>query len=244
MHLISRALIVASVLGLFTVPATALDLTQRQIDVAGNLDMAAARKVVTKLLKLDSSANAPIYLHVLATGGTAQGVLMVADTIGAIESPVVAVVLTEVRGAGAALVPFADRVEIYPSAGFVFTEVNYEGVSKPKPKKAKKKKKDGDESKADEPPAAPDPEKLLLQDARTRYLETFWGRVAKRIDRKKSSLLKAIAGGGFILTAREALREKVADARVKDLRYAPLPVETSETKVTTTLKTVATPEAR
>ena len=69
-------------------------------------------------------------------------------------------------------------------------------------------------------------------------------RVAKRIDWNKSKLLKTIASGGFILTAKEALRENVADARVKRLRYAPLPVESSETKVTTSLKTTATPEAR
>jgi ATP-dependent protease ClpP protease subunit len=247
MYRVSRLLMIASLLvSVFAFPAAALDLTQRQIDVAGKLDMSSARKVVTKLMKLDAASNAPIYLQVLATNGTAQGVLMVADTIAAIESPVVAVVMTEVRGAGATLVPFADRVEIYPSAGFVFTEVGYEGVGKPKPEKKKKddEAKKAKKAKKAEAPPTPDPHKQLLQEARSRFLKAFWGRVAKRIDRKPAKLIQAIEKGGFILTAKDALREDVADGRVSELRYAPLPVKTLEEKVTTSLKTTATPDAR
>jgi len=122
--------------------AAALELTQRQVQVNAKLDVSSAGKLSEKLLAFDAQGTAPIHMMISATSGTAQGVLLLADTIRSLESPIVAVVTTHVRGAGAALVAFADHVLVYPSSGLVFTEVPYEGVKKYEPsKKGKKKKK-------------------------------------------------------------------------------------------------------
>jgi hypothetical protein len=45
-----------------------------------------------------------------------------------------------------------------------------------------------------------------------------------------------MAAGGFIVTAEEAVRQKIADAIVESITYTTLPETKSETKVITTDK--------
>lgn len=227
-----------------------LILTDRQIPVTGKINVSAATKVATKLLRLDTEAQAPIYLMVTATDGSAQGVRLIADTIRGIESPVVAVVTTQVRGAGAALTPFADRVLMYASAGLVFTEVDYEGVAKPKDKdkdqaKAKAKNAPG----AEKPAATPDkgeaasakapevkPQAKLLQAVRAAYLDDFWAAVAQRMYWKTPTLKAKLDEGGFALSAAEAVKQKIAYAVVERLTYTTLGETKREFKATTSDK--------
>jgi hypothetical protein len=214
-------------------PARSLELTQRQIPVTGSLNVAGAAKVADKILELESAGVAPIYLIVSATEGTAQGVLLVADTIQQVQSPVVAVVVTQVHGAGTAVAPFADRVVIYPSAGMVFTEVPYEGVKKPEPPKEK-----AATDSAEEPKEVPkvEPGDVLLQKARTTYLDRFWERVAGRIRWKTQTLSARIEEGGFILTPGEAVEQKIADALVDRITLLRLAETKREVKTVTTEK--------
>ena len=224
--------------------ASALDLTQRQIAVSGKLTVTAASKTADKIVAMEAKATAPIYLKVTATEGSAQGVSLIADTIRSIESPVVAVVTTQVHGAGSALAVFADKVVLYPSAGLVFTELPYEGVKKPKPPTKEVAKGAEDTKDANTSPSkgaakakAPEtlkPEEKLMQSARTSYLDRFNARLARRLKMKTKGLEVKLAEGGFILTASEAVSRKIADEVVERITFTQLPVVKRERKVTTT----------
>jgi hypothetical protein len=184
--------------------------------------------------------------------------MLLADIIRALKSPVVAVIVTQVHGAGAALAMFTDRALIYPSAGLVFTDVEYEGVKKlepPEPPEAeeaakagedKGKDKDQDKAKAkaimakakakkDKEPTAED---KLLQQARSAYLDRFWAALAKRMYLKTPTLTQRIADGGFVVTPVEAVQGKLAYQIVDRLSFTPLPSTKREYKVTTTEKKV------
>jgi hypothetical protein len=77
---------------------------------------------------------------------------------------------------------------------------------------------------------------VLLQKARTIYLERFNARLAKRIRWPAKRLTKKIAEGGFIVNADEAVRQKIADAIVERITYTTLPETKREIKVITTDK--------
>lgn len=248
------ALVAVALLGVASAASAAapdrgvLKLTDRQVDAAGNLNVAAAGKLADKLLAYDTEAQAPIYLMISATQGSAQGVMLLADTIRALQSPVVAVIVTQVHGAGAALAMFTDRALIYPSAGLVFTDIEYEGVKKIEPpeppdaEEAAKAPEDKDKDKAK--PAAkkkdkePTAEEKLLQQARSAYLDRFWAALAKRMYLKTPTLTQRIADGGFVVTPAEAVKGKLAYQVVDRLSFTPLPSTKREYKVTTTEKKV------
>ena len=239
MRILASALTLILALTLSVSSALALDLTQRKVAVDGKLNVSAATKIADKLIAFDASAEAPITMMITATDGSAQGVQLVADTIRSLKSPVVAAVVTQVHGAGAAVATFADRVLVYPSAGFVFTELAYEGVKKPEPPKpappAPAPGAEGEATPAVEAPE-PDPEEVLLQAARSAYLERFNARLAKRIRWSPKKLSKKIAEGGFIAAADEAVRMRIADAVVEQITYTELPETKREIKVITTDK--------
>lgn len=210
--------------------ALALDLTDRNVDVAGKLDVKSASTLSDKLIKLDADSDRPIYLMITATEGSAQGVMILADTIHSLKSPVVGVVLTQVHDAGAALAPFTDRVLMFPSAGLVFTEIEYEGVKKPEPPP---------EPKAGETPPKvkePTPTELMLQKAREQFLGRLYARLAKRLNMKADALKAAIAGGGLMIGADEAVSQKIAYAVVDQLTFTTLPTVKTEVKVVTIRK--------
>jgi ATP-dependent protease ClpP protease subunit len=236
--------------------ASALELTQRKLDVSGALNVAKASKLSAVLVTMDGQAEAPIFMVVTATEGTAQGVMLLADTIRSLRSPVVSVVTTQVHGAGAAIATFADRVVVYRSGGFAFTEVPYEGVKKyveppepSAPKEGKDAKPKGKDAKAEGKDAKPSPKKKeretgkkFLQDVvRTQYLERFHKALAKRIHRTAKDLSETLEKeGGFILTPDQALKAKIADEVVDRITYTRLPEVKREVKVTTTDKVTTT----
>ena len=214
-----------SLLTLVAQPASALELNSRRIEVSGPIDTKAGAKLAADLMRLNESGSEPIYLLVTASGGSAQGVMIVADAIRALSSPVVAVVLTPVQGAGATLPLFADRVVMLPSAQLVLTEVEYEGVAKPPV-----------------PPVVPVPDAkpptkadTFMQKVRTDYLAKFWGAVAKRLGSTAATLQNEIEQqGGRVISADEALQKKIAFEVVSSLESPRIPNEKIETKTTTT----------
>jgi len=225
------------------VPAAALELSTRRIEVASPIDSKAGAKLAADLMKLDEAGNEPIYLLVTASGGSAQGVMLAADAIRAVESPVVAVVLTSVQGAGAALPLFADRVVMLPSAELVFTEVDYEGVAKPpEAKPADAKPATPGEIKAAEPKAELSKSQIFLQKVRTDYLARFWVAVARRLGDTSGAALEAALRdqGGKVVTAQEALQKKLIFEVVGLIETQRVPTEKTELKVTTTRTQVKT----
>jgi len=205
-------------------------VTDRMIDVSGTLSVSSAQKIAKRMQKMDTQANAPIMLAISATRGSAQGVMLLRDSIQQLNSPVVGMVITQVHGAGAAAAMFTDMVVVYPSAGFVFTDVEYEGVRKPK-----KPSKD-DKAKKEEPTA----EEKLLQQARTGYLDRFWAALAKRVKMKPADLASKIAAGGFVITAEDALKTKIAHRRADRIRYVKLNKMKESYKVTTSQRKTRT----
>ncbi|MBL8786783.1 MAG: ATP-dependent Clp protease proteolytic subunit [Deltaproteobacteria bacterium] len=221
----------AILLSCIAFPAAALELGPRRIEVSGQLDTKAGVKLATDLVRLSADSDAPIYLLVTASGGSAQGVMAVADAIKAIEAPVVAVVLSPVQGAGAALPLFTDRVVMLPSAQLVLTEVDYEGVAKPPEPKV-------DTAPADPTKPAPkekEPTKqeTFLQKVRADYLGRFWSAVAKRMGEKGNLQDEIEKSGGRVVTAQEALGKKIAFEVVDSIQTPKTVIERTELKVTT-----------
>ena len=101
------AALVAAALLVLVPTASALELTQRQVQIDKDLSMNAAHKVARKLFKLNSAGNEPIFLIISTRSGFAPAAMVVADAIGAIESPVHAVVQPEAFGVGAIIAIFA-----------------------------------------------------------------------------------------------------------------------------------------
>lgn len=229
-----KSLVAALLLSLVSLPALALELTSRRLDVSGQIDTKAGAKLASDLMKLDEDGAEPIYLLVTANGGSAQGVMVVADAIKALKSPVVAVVLTPVSGAGATLPLFTDRVVMLPSAQLVLTDVDYEGVAKPSTDKPAPDAK---------PPSKAD---TFMQKVRADYLAKFWAAVGKRLGGQSGPALQAeIEGnGGKVVTADDALKQKIAFEIVQSLETPSTPSEKTELKTTTTrtiTRTVPTP---
>lgn len=219
--------------------AHALDLTDRSLDVQVKLEVKAAASLADRLLKLDAASDLPIYLLITSTEGSAQGVLLLADTIRSLKSPVVGVVLTQVHDAGAALAAFTDRVYLFPSAGLIFTELDYEGVKKPAPPPAADATPDAAAKPADPKAAAakePTPTERTLQRARATFLDRLNARLAKRLRLQPAALAAAIAGGGLSFDASEAVAKGVAHAVVDQVTYTQLPVDKLEVKVITLQK--------
>ncbi len=226
-------------------PAHAFELGSRRLEVSGPLDVKAALKLSQDLIKLNEADDAPIYLIVTATGGSAQGVMLVADTIKSLQAPVVAVVVSPVQGAGAALPLFADRVVMLPSAALVLTEIDYEGVAKPEEPKPDAKPDPKPDAKPDAKPEtakAPSKQTLFLQKVRADYLDHFWASVAKRLGERPADLKAALEAGGKTVSAQEALAKKVAFEIVTQLSTPRIPTEKIESKVVTVRNSVRTVE--
>ena len=241
-RLVPMCFLIVTVLLGTSASAGTLELTQRKLSVSGKLNVSSASKLSDSLVAMDGQAEAPIYMVVTATDGTAQGVMLLADTIRSLESPVVAVVTTQVHGAGAAIAPFADRVVVYRSGGFAFTEVPYEGVKKYVPPPAPPAPKEGAEAKPAPKKKEREAREKFLQDVvRKQYLDRFYSALAKRIHRKAAEISKTLEkDGGFILTPDQALKAKIADQVVDRITYTRLPEVKREVKVTTTDKVTTT----
>jgi hypothetical protein len=240
MQYLFRALCVATVLLWSANSAFALDLTQRKVDVADSINVSSASKIADKLISFDAQADAPIYLMISATEGSLQGVMLLADTIQSMKSPVVSVVITQVHGAGAALAPFADQVVMYSSSGLVFTSVEYEGVSKPEPPESDEpsdeSEEDSEEEANDDDKEEVTPEDRMLQTAREDFLDRFHTRLAKRISWSKAKFAKKLEEGGFLVSPTAAVRQKIAKAVVNRITYTELPESKKEVKITTSHK--------
>jgi ClpP class serine protease len=211
--------------------ARALELGPRRIEIAQALDIRGALKLSQDLLRFNDASNAPIYLLIVAPGGSAQAVMMVADTVRSIDAPVVAVVMAPVSGAGAALALVADQVVMMPSAELQFTEVDYEGIAKRDP------------PKPDAPPEEPAvaAQRQFQQQLRSDYLKRFWTFVAKRLNENAATLQTTVeTRGGFVVTAADALKKKVAVEVVAKIDASRTADEKTEIKATTTRNVVRT----
>ena len=218
-----------SILVSFASDANALELNGRRLEVSSGVDTKVAMKLVTDLMNLDEAGDEPIYLLFTGGGGSAQGVMLLADGIRSLGAPVVAVVMGPVHGATAAAPLFADRLVMLPTAQLVLTEVDYEGVARPV------------EVKADDPnKKEPTKAESFLQKVRKDFLERFWAAVSKRLNEKASIQADIEGQGGRVITAQEALQKKIAFEVVARLETERTGAEKLELKSTTIRNTTRT----
>jgi hypothetical protein len=214
--------------------AQALELGPRRVEISASLDIRTALKVSQDLLKLNEASQAPIYLLIVGSGGTAQGVLLVADTVKAIESPVVAVAMAPLMGAGAAVALVTDQLVMFPSAELALTEVEYEGIAKKDPPKT--------DAPAEEPAVAATRE--FQQKVRADYLKRFWSVIARRAAEPEAALVEAVEKrGGRLITARDALSRKVTVELVSKVSSPRKLEDKTEVKAVTTRNVVRTAPA-
>ena len=205
------AALVAAALLVLVPTASALELTQRQVQIDKDLSMNAAHKVARKLFKLNSAGNEPIFLIISTRSGFAPAAMVVVDAIGAIESPVHAVVQPEAFGVGAIIATFCDKRYAFKNASVLFSKLEYAAAKKMK----------------DAPP--------LPQAAADAYVERVWKATAKRLDIDSDELIEK-ANKGWFLTAADAKRVGVITDIVDKVTWLNLVIETTEIKRTTVKK--------
>lgn len=229
-HMLFR-LITACLITLFCASsALSLEVNSRRFFINGPLSLDAARAATNAFLEFDRVSNEPIYLMLSGSGGNAQSVMLMADLIQGIKSPVVVVVTNPIQGATAALSVMGDQLVMMPSAQLIFTEAEYEGVP------------DLGDNPAEQLKRAPTARETLLQKVRGDFIKSMWQRVGKRIGMSADALQKEFdSKGGLVLTAQDALKRKVAQEVASELRQGfDQPSLKTEVTVTTTNQQVRT----
>ena len=211
---ITSLFIIAVLIGI-AASASALEFTQRQVQLDKDLTMNAARKVSQKLFKLNSTGNEPILLIISTRAGFAPAAMIVADAISAVDAPVYAVIQPEAFGVGAIVAAFCEKRYAFRNASVLFSKLEYTSAKHMK----------------DNPP--------LPQAAADAYVERVWKATAARLDMDADQLAEK-AKNGWFLTAEEGKRTGIITEIVSKVTWVPLVVETTEIK-RTTLKKVKRP---
>jgi ATP-dependent protease ClpP protease subunit len=197
---------------LLAAPASALEMTERQVALKAELKMEEAHKAAQTLFKLDAMGNEPILLIISTRAGYVPAAMVVADAISAIKAPVYAVIASEAFGVGAVIAAFCDRRYAFPHAQVLFSKLEYDS------KKAMK----------EEPP-------LPAEHAQT-YINRVYASVAARL-KMRASDFQSKAEAGWYMSAEEARKAGVVTKVVKSVSWIDLVVETVEIKRTATTKT-------
>jgi ATP-dependent Clp protease, protease subunit len=103
-------------------------LRRRIVLLTGRLDAAAAYDVVATLLLLDEDAHRPIRLHLSTNDVELEAGSLVADTVDILGSPVHAVALGAVGGAGLGVLTSATERSAHPQALFILREPHQTGA--------------------------------------------------------------------------------------------------------------------
>lgn len=196
---------------LLALPASSLELTERQVRLERELTPQSASKVAEELFKLDAAGQEPIVLFINTRSGYAPAAMVVVDAIRSLRSKVHAVIQPEAFGVGAIVAVHCEKRFAFPSATVVFGKVSY----------------DSDKIMKDEPPLP-----VAAADA---YVDRVWASAGKRIGLSGADLEKK-AEAGWVLTADEAKAAGVVTDLVDRVDWVELIIETVEVKKTATLK--------
>ncbi len=192
-------------------PASALEMTNRQVKIGKELTMSGAEKVAAKLFKLDAAGNEPILLIIGTRSGYAPAAMVVADAISAVKSDVYAVIQSEAFGVGAIVALFCARRYAFSHAAVLFTKLEY----------------DSEKVMKDRPP--------LPAEAAEAYISRIYAVAAKRLNTPVEGF-RTKAEKNWYLTAEEAKREGIVTEVVSKVTWVDLVVETVEVKRTSTTK--------
>lgn len=196
---------------LLAAPASALEMTDRQVALGPELKMSDAHKAAEKLFKLDAMGSEPILLVIATRSGYAPAAMVVADAISAIKAPVYAVIPSEAFGAGAIVAAFCAKRYAFPHAQILFYRLEY----------------DSEKTMKEEPP-------LPLQHANA-YLDRVYESAAKRLGMRAGEFRQK-AEAGWYLSAEAARKARVVTEVVQRVSWIDLVVETVEIKRTATTK--------
>lgn len=124
----SRLPMVVPATGVFESNLTSRLLRGRIVLLTGRLDDAAARDVVATLLLLDEDDHRPIRVHLSTTDVELDAGTLVADTIDMLASPVHAVALGAVGGAGLGILVAAVERAAHPQAMLILQDPRQSGA--------------------------------------------------------------------------------------------------------------------
>ncbi len=203
--------IAALLLLAFSTNASALELTERLIRLDRELTIPHAAKVAEELFKLDAAGREPIVLVVATRSGFVPAAMVLVDAIGAVESPVFALIQPEAFGVGALVAAFCDKRYAFPNSAVLVSKLEYE---------AEKVMKDS-------PP--------LPAAAAETYVARIYELYAKRLGLKPAEL-RTRAEAGWFLTAEDAKAAGFVTDVVDRVAWTELVVETVEVKRTATVK--------
>jgi ATP-dependent protease ClpP protease subunit len=183
-------------------------MTERQVKLGKELQMAAATRVAEELFKHDAaSQEEPILLIINTRSGFAPAAMIVVDAVQAVRSPVYAVIQSEALGVGAIVATFCDRVYAFPHASFLFSPLQY----------------DTEKIMEESPP--------LPAEAATSYINRVYQSLAPRLQMSLDEL-KTKLESNWYLTAQEAHRSGIVTEIVQHVNWIDLVVETVEIKRT------------
>lgn len=189
----------------------ALELTERTIRLDREITMSHASKVAEDLFKLDAAGHEPIALIVATRSGYVPAAMVIVDAIGAVESPVVAVIQPEAFGVGALIASFCDKRFAFPNASVLISKLEYESEKVMK----------------DNPP--------LPAAAAEAYVARVYAQLGKRLGLDGAELRKK-AEAGWFLTADDAKKAGLVTDIVDKVAWTELVIETVEVKRTATVK--------
>lgn len=207
----TRMIVATFALLLVCAPASALEMTSRQVKMGKDLSMSAAQKIAGELFKLDAAGDEPILLMIGTRTGYAPAAMVVVDAIAALRSDVYAVIQSEAFGVGAVVASFCKRRYAFTHASVLFTKLEY----------------DSEKTMKEKPP--------LPVEAAEQYLDRVYAAVAERLD-KNAEKFKELSTKRWYLSADQAKREGVVTEVVKGVKWIDLVVETVEVKKTSTVK--------
>lgn len=201
-----------SAISLLSTPASALEMTSRQVEIGPKLTMAHAQKAAAELFKLDATGSEPILLMIGVRTGYAPATMVLVDAIQSLQQArVYGVVHSEAIGAGAIIAAFCHRRFAFPHASFMVNKLEY----------------DSEKAMTEEPP--------LPVAAATRVLDRAYATVAKRLGMKTADF-KSKAEAGWYMSAEDAKKAKIVDEIVTKVTWIDLVQETTEIKKTNVFK--------
>jgi ATP-dependent Clp protease protease subunit len=187
-------------------PASAIEMTSRNVVLNGKIDLKAVQDIADRLLELDDVSHDPIFLRINSPGGDVEAGFVLVDVMRAIRSPVECIVESKAHSMAAMLTTYCDKVYIFPHATMMFHEASYGTLGE-------------------------DPQIRSKVEFNTRYLDRISTEVAANLGLSFEDYRKRIRDGWWLM-AKEAVEAKAADAVVESITYAQILVEEVEIKKT------------
>lgn len=190
--------------------ADTIELTDRIAYLTGAVNTKSISAVIKKVLAYDSESHDEIWLMIDSFGGSVDAGFILIDLIKTIKSPVNCVVTSKAYSMGAILTVFCKKRYMYEHATMMFHEASYGALGE-------------------------DPSIRSRIEFNVKYLDRIHSEIAKIIKMPLTDYRERIRDAWWVL-APEAVKANFVDGIVTGVTYRKLPLETTEIKRTTTIK--------